>query len=187
MSAEPPAQGGIQTLGTIVVHCVVTNWNDMEKIQHHSFHNELRVTPEGHPVLPTEALLNPEADGESAWRRPSCEKLNIPATYVATQAACVYSFTTTSERAIARDFKENLTYIGLDHDTEHKSMAEFDKKKTYGLLDRDIISVGAGRFHRIKNSITVTPNISEAWKCCSSQVSLAKKPVVSTTLHPRAS
>ena len=49
---------------TIVVHCIVTNWNDTEKIQHHSFCNELRATPERHDVLPTEALLNPEANRE---------------------------------------------------------------------------------------------------------------------------
>ena len=48
--------------GDPIVHCIVTNWNDMEKIQHHSFYDELRVTPEGHPVLLTEDLLNPEAN-----------------------------------------------------------------------------------------------------------------------------
>ena len=52
IAAEPPAQGGIQTLGIFVVHCVVTNWNDMEK---NSFYSDLRVTLEGHPVL--EAVL----------------------------------------------------------------------------------------------------------------------------------
>ena len=83
-----PTQGGIQILGTIVVHCVVTNWNDMEKIQQNSFYNELRVTPEGHPVLPTEALLNPEANRER-MTQTRLETLNVPATYVATQAACV--------------------------------------------------------------------------------------------------
>ena len=35
----------------------------------------------------------------------------------------------------------------MDYDTELKSIAKFDKKKTYVLQDRNIISVGAGRFH----------------------------------------
>ncbi|CAF4233917.1 unnamed protein product, partial [Adineta steineri] len=38
-------------------HGIVTNWDDMEKIWHHIFVSELRVKPEEHPFLLTEALL----------------------------------------------------------------------------------------------------------------------------------
>ena len=78
------------------------------------------------------------------------ETLNVSATYVATQAACVNSFTATAESEIAGDVKEKLSYISLDYDTVHKSIAEFDKKKTYKLADRNIITVGAGRFRCVE-------------------------------------
>ena len=113
MAAEPPAQGGIQILGTIVVHCIVTNWNEMEKIQHHSFYNELRVTPEGHPVLPTEALPNPEANGER-MTQTRFETLNVPATYVATQAAfCTPSLPLRRTNLLLIDIEKCLNHAFL--------------------------------------------------------------------------
>ena len=64
MAAEPPAQGGIKILGTLVEHGILTNWRDTEKIWHYTSFNELRVAPEEHPVLPTDALLNPKTNRE---------------------------------------------------------------------------------------------------------------------------
>ena len=48
---------GVLTLKSLIVHGIVTNWDDMEKIWLHTFYNELVVAPVDLPMLLTVASL----------------------------------------------------------------------------------------------------------------------------------
>ncbi|PNS19128.1 actin-2 [Sphaceloma murrayae] len=66
-------------------HGVVTDWEDMERIWAHVYNEELKVLSEDHPVLLTEAPLNPRRNRDAA-AQVLFEGFNVPALYTGVQA-----------------------------------------------------------------------------------------------------
>ncbi len=93
---EAVQKRGVLNIESPIDQGIIKNWEDMEKIWHHMFMNELRVSPEEHPVLMTEAPLNPKQNRER-MTQIMFETFNVPCLYVSVQGVlALYSSGRTS-------------------------------------------------------------------------------------------
>jgi len=72
---------GVLRLSRPVDNGLVVHWEDLESIWQHSFHHQLRVAPEEHPVLVADIPIKPKDQGEHMIQL-MFEKFRVPAFYV---------------------------------------------------------------------------------------------------------
>merc|ERR1719266_1955670 len=124
---EAQSKRGILSLKYPIEHGIVTNWDDMDKIWHHTFYNELRIEPEEHQLLLTEAPLNPKANREKMIQI-MFETFNAPSFYVQIQAVLsLYSSGRTTGIVLdsaGRDLTEYLCKILTERGYSFTTSAE---------------------------------------------------------------
>eukprot|EP01090_Pellita_catalonica_P020303 TRINITY_DN7194_c0_g1_i1.p1 TRINITY_DN7194_c0_g1~~TRINITY_DN7194_c0_g1_i1.p1 ORF type:complete len:382 (-),score=50.59 TRINITY_DN7194_c0_g1_i1:94-1239(-) len=82
---EAQAKRGILQISYPIEHGIVENWDDMEAVWNHAYYHQMRIAPEEHPVLVTEAAFNPK-DGRERTLQIFFETFQAPALYICVQA-----------------------------------------------------------------------------------------------------
>ncbi|XP_004759684.1 actin-85C-like isoform X1 [Mustela putorius furo] len=109
-----------------VSRATVTNWDNMEKIWHHSFYQVLCIAPEQHPLMVTEPPSNPMSSKEK-MSQILFETFNVPALHLANQGVLsLYASGQTSGTTI--ESGEGMTYFVpiIDGCPLHQSTIQMD-------------------------------------------------------------
>jgi len=123
----------------------VNNWDDVEKIWHHAFYNEVCVAPEQHSVLITDRPMNPKSNREK-MAQIMFETFNTPAMYVAV-GAVLSLYASGRTTGVALDSGVNVTHcvpikdgVALNHAIVKLDYAGQD-------LDGELIKIMTERGH----------------------------------------
>ncbi|KAK6480625.1 actin-3-like [Huso huso] len=96
-----------------ITHGIVTDWDALEKLWHHTFYWELRICPEEHGILVTDAPLSPTTNREK-MAELLFEEFRVPAMYVAHQSLLsVYSYGRTTGLVV--ESGSGATYVSPIH------------------------------------------------------------------------
>ena len=81
MGSEAESKKGVLKCTRPIQAGQITDWDDMEKLWHYTLQVELRVSPEHHPILLTEAPQTPREQRER-MTQIMFEVFNVPCLYV---------------------------------------------------------------------------------------------------------
>ncbi|KAG6902866.1 Actin-2 [Termitomyces sp. Mi166 len=146
-------------------HGIVTDWDDMERIwswvyaeELGTLSEELSSDPTQHPVLLTEAPLNPRSNRDVA-AQIFFDTFNVPALFTSVQAVLSLDVTdhlqlllrkaghhlhTTAEREVVRTIKEKCCYVAVNPVKEEKDT--LGRTEDFRLPDGNVVQLGPERF-----------------------------------------
>ena len=133
---------GLLSLKYPMEHSIVTDWNDMERVWQYIYSNDqLKAEPSEHPVLLTEAPLNPASNREKACEI-FFETFNAPALYIQMQAVLsLYSSGRTT--GVVLDSGDGVSHVvpiyegfAVEHGIQRIDVAGRDVTKYLRLLLR---------------------------------------------------
>uniref|UniRef100_A0A8R1U209 Uncharacterized protein n=1 Tax=Onchocerca volvulus TaxID=6282 RepID=A0A8R1U209_ONCVO len=141
---------GLLSLKYPMEHGIVTDWNDMERVWQYIYSkDQLQIFPEEHPVLLTEAPLNPLKNREKS-AEIFFETFNIPALHIQMQAV-LSLYSTGRTTGVVLDSGDGVTHVvpifegfAIQHGIERMDVAGRDVTRYLRLLLR---KEGAN-FHR---------------------------------------
>jgi len=109
MGEEALAKKGVLSISYPLEHGIVKDWSDMEKVWHYTFFDALRVNPEEHAVVVSEAPFNPLKNRERMVEM-LFEKFQVPAAYIVIQAVMsLYSYGRTTGCVV--DSGDGVTHV----------------------------------------------------------------------------
>ena len=82
---EAIAKRGLLIIRYPIEHGICVNWDDMEKLWHHAFYDQLKCAIEEHPVLMTENIFN-SVNNREKMTQIMFETFNTPSFYAMTQS-----------------------------------------------------------------------------------------------------